>query len=71
MAEWGAGSFTPGVYDKTIPGAYVNIRVTPGSTYEVSTRGYAAAMVNLPGGEDDAIITVTKEQFDKQKIKQQ
>lgn len=65
MAEWGSGSFTPGVYDKVIPGAYVIISVAPNGNYTVAERGYAAAMMELPGGEDNAIIALTKEQFEK------
>lgn len=60
---WGAGPFIEGVYNKEIPGAYINIKVN-GSGITINTdRGYLACPIELPWGPDEEILTVTADEY--------
>lgn len=60
---WGQGTFTEGVYNKVIPGTYINIKVTRSPNTNISGRGYLACPIELPWGTDDDIITVTANDY--------
>lgn len=60
---WGSGTFPEGVYNKTIPGTYINIRVNNTILNSVTDRGYLAAPVELPWGPDDEVLIVTSEDY--------
>ena len=60
---WGSGTYPEGVYNKTIPGTYINIKVNNASYTNASESGYLACPVELPWGTDDEVIKVTSEQY--------
>lgn len=60
---WGSGTYPEGVYNKTIPGTYINIKVNNTGLVANTDRGYLAAPIELPWGSDDEIIKVTAEEY--------
>lgn len=60
---WGSGTYVEGVYNKEIPGTYINIKVNNSGTLTNSERGYLACPIELPWGTDDEIIKVTADEY--------
>ena len=60
---WGAGTYPEGVYNKIIPGTYINIKVNNFDYGTNSERGYLACPIELPWGTDDDIITIKAEDY--------
>ena len=60
---WGSGTYPEGVYNKDIPGTYINIKVNNTSYSNTSERGYLACPIELPWGSDDEVIKVTAEDY--------
>lgn len=63
MSNWGGGPFSVGVYDKTIPGSYINITVNPNLSVTETNRGVVAIPVELVWGTDNEVMTVTKDEY--------
>lgn len=61
--SWGAGQFPEGIYNQTIPGTYINIKVTPTLTQEPAGRGYLGCPISLPWGPDDELLRVTYDEY--------
>lgn len=60
---WGSGTYPEGVYNKVIPGTYINIKVTNNGLPSQSERGYLACPIELPWGPDDEVLVVTSEDY--------
>lgn len=60
---WGAGTFPEGVYNKLIPGSYINIKVSNAGLPNELERGYLACPVELPWGPDEEVMTVTSADY--------
>ena len=60
---WGAGTYVKGVYNKEIPGTYINIKVNNSTYVNGSDRGYLACPIELPWGTDEDVIKVTAEEY--------
>lgn len=59
---WGAGYYTDGV-TPTIPGVYINLKVTPNPNVLLSERGKLAIPMALDWGLDDEVIEITSEDY--------
>lgn len=55
--------------NKVLPGTYHNFISKPRAFVNLSDRGYAALPIVLDWGVDDAVMTVTKEDFQKDSLK--
>lgn len=60
---WGAGTYVEGVYNKEIPGTYINIKVNNSTYVNGSERGFLACPIELPWGTDDDVIKITAEDY--------
>lgn len=60
---WGAGNYPDGVYNKEIPGTYINIKVNNYDYSNNSDRGYLACPIELPWGTDEDVIKITAEDY--------
>lgn len=63
----GGGIWT--VQNKTLPGAYINFSSVSKASATLSDRGYAAVPLLLDWGPENAVITVTGEDFRKDSLK--
>lgn len=63
----GGGTFT--AQNKVIPGAYINVISMSRASASLSDRGTATVPIELDWGAENAVITVTAEDFDKNCLK--
>jgi len=63
----GGGTFL--TQNKVLPGAYINFISAARASAELSDRGVAALPVELDWGVDDAVFTVTADEFQKESFK--
>lgn len=63
----GGGTFL--VQNKILPGAYINFISAARASATLSDRGIAALALELDWGTDDAVFTVTAEDFQKESLK--
>jgi len=63
----GGGTFV--TQNKVLPGSYINFVSAARASATLSDRGIAALALELDWGVDDAVFTVTSEEFQKNSMK--